>query len=470
MRESDFILLYRITAGTEIFFHAVCMAAFLRPFMGQDAGGRRSIRRKCLLVFFDYYFVFLSCSLLSFHGWLCMLLVTALLMACGRFLGIGRELLLLLGLLFLCTRHLSLMIIQSLDYFSRQLFLADADTPEKVFLGAARNHLCMETLMFLLFALMLLGLALRLGKKPFPLHARELGYLLLTPMTGILFVHLTLRLLVVADGNSIFRLYDQMPAALGIIPLLAALFYAGTLAAIAVCQKAIALQEERGRHFVEQQQLAGIQERLAQVEQLYDGLRRMKHEMRGHLANIRGLAERGCCEDMARYTAKMDKSMQALDPELSTGNPVTDVIVGDAKRAADKLGIDFTADFLYPPQESFDAYDIGIILNNLLRNALEACEKVERGRRYISLSGKKKNRFYLLEVRNSFDGDIRFHRRTGLPVSTKEAVPPSDPAALTALHGIGLSNVEREAEKYRGNVDIRTEGNEFHVTVLLQGQ
>ena len=37
-----------------------------------------------------------------------------------------------------------------------------------------------------------------------------------------------------------------------------------------------------------------------------------------------------------------------------------------------------------------------------------------------------------------------------------------------ALHGIGLSNVKREAEKYRGNVDIRAEGNEFQVTVLLQ--
>ena len=36
------------------------------------------------------------------------------------------------------------------------------------------------------------------------------------------------------------------------------------------------------------------------------------------------------------------------------------------------------------------------------------------------------------------------------------------------MHGIGLSNVKREAEKYMGDVDIRTENNEFHVTVLLQ--
>ena len=55
-------------------------------------------------------------------------------------------------------------------------------------------------------------------------------------------------------------------------------------------------------------------------------------------------------------------------------------------------------------------------------------------------------------------------------MSTKEAPPgPGSPRTpLMALHGIGLSNVKREAEKYRGSVDIRAEGNEFQVTVLLQ--
>lgn len=430
MRESDFILLYQMTAGIEVILYGACMAAFLRPFLDGDGGGRRSMRRKCLLVLLAYISVFSLGAALSLYGWLCMLFLMALLAACRRFLGIGREFLFLLGVLFLCTQRLSLMAVQSLDYFSCQLFLAGADTPEKVFLGAALNHLCVEALMLLLFALMLWGLALRLGKRPFALHARELGYLLLTPVTGILFVRITLQLIIVADGDSIFQLYQQVPMAVGIVPLLAALFYAGTLAAIALCQKNIALQEERGRHFVEQQQLAGIRERLAQVEQLYDGLRRMKHELRGHMANIRGLAERNCYGDMERYLARMDESIQALEPGLSTGNAVTDVILGDTGRASARLGIRFQADFTFPASGGFDSYDMGIILNNLLRNALEACEKVEPGRRYISLSGTRKNRFYLLEVRNSFQGDVRFHRRTGLPVSTKEAASGPDSPGL----------------------------------------
>ena len=70
------------------------------------------------------------------------------------------------------------------------------------------------------------------------------------------------------------------------------------------------------------------------MEQLYDGLRRMKHDLRGHLANIRGLAERNCYGDMERYMATMEESIQALEPGMSTGNAVSDVILGDVGRAS----------------------------------------------------------------------------------------------------------------------------------------
>ena len=469
MRETDFLRLYQIVAGLETLFYAACMTAFLQPFMDRDTEGRRNICGKMLLPFFSYLSVFLLGAVFSWHGWLCMLLVTALLMAYRRFLGVARGSLFFLSSLFLCMRHLSLMAVQSLDYCWRHLFLKAADTPERVFLGAALRHICTEAILLVLFASMLWGLALRLGRQPLTLHNAELCYLLLTPVTGILFVRTTLRLLVVADGDSIFQLYEQVPAAVGIVPLLAALFYAGTLAAIAVCQKNVALQKERSRAFAEQQQLAEIRERLKQAEQYYDNVRQMKHEMRGHLANIKGLSEKGCYGDMERYIAKMVETIQTMEPDISTGNAVTDIIVGNAQRAAARLGIDFQANFIFPSSKGYDAYDIGIILNNLLKNALEACEKVEHGRRYISLSSRKKEHFYLLEVRNSFDGTIQYHRRTGLPASTKEASPNSSSPTLSALHGIGLSNVRREAEKYRGTVDIRTEENEFLITVLLQG-
>ncbi len=36
------------------------------------------------------------------------------------------------------------------------------------------------------------------------------------------------------------------------------------------------------------------------------------------------------------------------------------------------------------------------------------------------------------------------------------------------MHGIGLANVRREAEKYMGELELRTNQFEFSATVLLQ--
>ena len=67
--------------------------------------------------------------------------------------------------------------------------------------------------------------------------------------------------------------------------------------------------------------------------------------------------------------------------------------------------------------------------------------------------------FSLIEVKNAFVGEVVF-RRDGLPVTTKKEDIP--------MHGIGLSNVRQEAEKYMGELELRTNQREFSATVLLQ--
>ena len=47
-----------------------------------------------------------------------------------------------------------------------------------------------------------------------------------------------------------------------------------------------------------------------------------------------------------------------------------------------------------------------------------------------------------------------------MPVTTKKEDIP--------MHGIGLSNVQHEAEKYMGEFELRTNQREFSATVLLQ--
>lgn len=462
MNEKTFLLSYHIITGIKVLLYGACMTGFLCPFLAKSLPEGRNLRRRRLTVFLVYAAPSLSSMFLPGRGWLYRAVMVAALMACAGFLGLERKLLLLLSILFFCTQNLSMLSLQSLDYISCQFWQADADTREKVYSSAVVNYAFIASLELALSCLLLCLLKRLLAKRELELHIRELCYLLLTPVTGILFVNIALQILLVPGEDSIFQLYSQVPAAIAVIPILAALFYAAILAAIAACQRIIGLQEEHRKHFVVSQQLAALQERMAQTAQFEDSLRRMKHEMKNHLTNLQGLAQRGCYEEMGRYIARMDQDMPASGPEIPTGNAVTDVIISDRKNAAVRSGIGFQADFRYPSPGGFDAYDIGIILSNLLQNALEACEKMkERGQRYILLSGRQKKNFFLIEVRNSFQGAVRFDRRTGLPVSTKQEA---------GSHGIGLSNVRQVAEKYQGDVDIQVTEQEFCVTVLLQGK
>lgn len=460
MSEAGFILVVDIAVRIETLLYAVCMAAFFYPFMAGKKEQRKSKIKKVLMVFLIYTVMYFVNMAASVYGWLCMIIVIILLMAASKFLDMNREFTFFLGVIFFCIRNLSALIMRSISYFLDKYLEHKAVSVENVFRNAAWNYVFVVVLQLILFSIMLYAVAGLLKKKTMKLHIKELCYLLLIPITGILFVNIIFNILLIVNENLVFQLYEQFPVFLGIVPVVAALFYAGILITIVSYQKMIGLQEEKEKYFVEQQQVHAIQERMEEVEQFYHGIRQMKHEMKNHLTNIKGLVRNGSYGDIEQYIDHMDESMNVFEITIKTGNTVTDVIVNDKQKAAEKQGIQFQSEFSYPKSDGYNAYDMGVIINNLLQNALEACEKMAEGKRYIYLSGRQKKKFYLINVKNSFEGEVTFDTKTNLPLSTK--------GKDIALHGIGLSNVKREADKYMGDVDIRARKNEFSVAVLLQ--
>ena len=460
MSEAGFILVVDIAVRVEILLYAVCMAAFFYPFMAGKKEQRKSRIKKVLMVFLIYTVMYFVNMAASVYGWLCMIIVIILLMAASKFLDMNREFTFFLGVIFFCIRNLSALIMRSISYFLDKYLEHKAVSVENVFRNAAWNYVFVVVLQLILFSIMLYAVVRLLKKKTMKLHIKELCYLLLIPITGILFVNIIFNILLIVNENLVFQLYEQFPVFLGIVPVVAALFYAGILITIVSYQKMIGLQEEKEKYFVEQQQVHAIQERMEEVEQFYHGIRQMKHEMKNHMTNIKGLVRNGSYGDIEQYIDHMDESMNVFEITIKTGNTVTDVIVNDKQKAAEKQGIQFQSEFSYPKSDGYNAYDIGVIINNLLQNALEACEKMAEGKRYIYLSGRQKKKFYMINVKNSFEGEVTFDTKTNLPLSTK--------GKDTSLHGIGLSNVKREVDKYMGDVDIRARKNEFSVAVLLQ--
>ena len=279
---------------------------------------------------------------------------------------------------------------------------------------------------------------------------------------GSMIVGVVNGLMAVKIDTEFFLLFDEKPDLLWKIPMIAVLIFAGEAALIYFWQRYRILLSERQKAFVEEQQVKAMKKRLEEAENFYGSIRKVRHEMKNHMANIQGLAEAGQYGEIEDYVRRMDETMQELEYKYVTGNPVTDVIINDKCRRAEKAGIRFDADFRYGGE--IPVFDLGIILNNLLDNAIEACEKLEQGEGFIRLMLKRKKQFLLLEVENSFDGAVPIRKGSLFPATTKQNVLPD----IVTEHGIGLENVRDVAGRYFGGVNIKVKQDVFHVTVMLQ--
>ncbi len=453
MSETGFRIFNRVFSAAAELLYAGLLAAFFRSFLPRER------RRPGTLLAFSIYLLFeLACSRAALPQGSFALVLTALLLAASRWMGLSRSLTFLLTLFYFNARISSGLMVQSLYFIMERSIPFRLEPPEAVFLRAASLVILFLVSHAAILAVMLCALQRQMRKQSMALQRRELCYLSLVPTAGILFGQVISRLLIEFKDGVLLQLYERHPAFLAVIPVLALLFYAGAWLTVAFQQGMAALREEQATYFVERQQTQAIRARIHEAEQFYTRIRQLKHEMRGHMTNIKGLVQSGEYASLEDYIAKMDESMSGFELTLQTGNPVTDVIVNDIRRRSLDLGIRFQVDFHYRPP-GFDAFDVGIILQNLLQNAVEACEKVSEGERFIVLTGKRKGRFFLIEVKNSFTGEVVFGQ-DGLPVTTKQEDAP--------MHGIGLANVRREAERYMGELELKVVQQEFSAAVLLQ--
>ncbi len=455
MSETGFGIFYAVFQVGERLLYALCLAFFLQPATAKGKDRRRKTAMVCLLYLSAGFF----CDWIPVPQGAFGFLLTILLTATAKMLGLERAMAFWLAVLFWNVRTASGLIMESLYFMIEQRMSLSVKMPETMYLHAFINITSFLLCHVLCMAIMLYALWLRLQKERMIFFWRELCYLGLLPIAGILFGQMIARLLTEVRDGVFFQLYERHPAFLAVVPLLALLFYGGAYLTIAFWQDMTALREEQAACFVEQQQTQAILARIQETEQFYRRVRSLEHEMRGHLTNLKGLVKSGAYVELEEYISRVDESIGDFAQTFQTGNSITDVIINDKRRQCLDRGIRFWVDFHYPSKGVYDAFDVGIILQNLLQNALEACEKMPEGERFITLIGKQRGRFFLLEVKNSFTGEVALGE-DGLPVTDKKED--------RFMHGIGLANVRREVEKYMGELELKADSQEFAATVFLQ--
>lgn len=252
----------------------------------------------------------------------------------------------------------------------------------------------------------------------------------------------------------------------GIYDVLAFLYYVTAVTAIVVVivlyQGIRAKQEEKLQNELLAAQIDRIRQHMEQVEDLYQSIRSIRHDMTNHILTLERLYEGNKAEEARAYSAELKTALGRMAGGIKSGNPVTDVILQEAKNEAEKRKILFHSEFYYPTGANVNAFDVSVILNNALQNAVENAG--ESGTPYISVFSYRRNNAYMIEISNSFMGDLQWDTETGLPVTSKEK---PDGHGYSQTHGYGLANIRRVAEKYAGDIDIVQKDGEFCLTVML---
>ena len=319
-----------------------------------------------------------------------------------------------------------------------------------------------------LYALLMKGylsaISRKFIRKDYSFRTREYAFLIL-PNVSTLCISLTLKMMIFSVGNGTSAtMFDRLPATLFWVSLICLLLSGGNIASVILFQKLVRLGGEERKRAMLENQMVQMQRQIEELQDIYADMRGLRHDMKNHLQSIAAVVSKisgGAKEELDGYIGSMEATVRRLDFTYRTGNPITDVIIHQKKQEAERQKISFEADFLYPDKQQPDVYDMGIVLNNALENAIEAAGKCE-GKKSICLRSYNKGNLFFIEVENDFSGEIVFHRETGLPLSSKED---------GRLHGLGMENIQRCAKKYKGNIDVTIcdsgEGKKFVLTVMM---
>jgi len=186
-------------------------------------------------------------------------------------------------------------------------------------------------------------------------------------------------------------------------------------------------------------------------------LRRFRHDMAAHTQVLQAYCEGTENVDLKCYVDNMIKEAVRYERKVYTGCHGVDAILDGIEHEAREKEIRLAVEGVLPKQIRVKEYDLCIVLSNLLKNAIEACEQVgDTEKRYIKLQVGSYEEAWCLVVENSVSSEVRIENNR--LYTTK---------ADKRNHGIGSENVARVVGKYGGTVTYRCEKKCFTAEVCF---
>ena len=213
-------------------------------------------------------------------------------------------------------------------------------------------------------------------------------------------------------------------------------------------------QEERKLYFLESTNTA-LQQHMMLQDHMVEKLRKFRHDMKNHLATVRGLLGQQQYEEASAYVSELNADIGHMQfgIEQSCGNSVIDAVVNFKAALCEKMQIPFHAGLEPLPEIPYPITNLSALLSNLLDNAIEAAKntnhpfvdvKIFMYKGYMTFTAR--NPYYTL-------------------VSDNGKLQTTKPNK--AYHGYGTQIITEIAERYGGNFSYTALDGIFTATIIL---
>ena len=195
-----------------------------------------------------------------------------------------------------------------------------------------------------------------------------------------------------------------------------------------------------------------------------DNVKTLGHDLKNHISVLIGLYNQGEYNKMKEYLDGLNAHM-SQDEETDndypvvydTGNFEFDAIINKKLEHCKKLGIETDIKIIIPENINIEPIDMAALAGNLFDNSIRAVKELDEAERRITVEAKYNKDIFYIKFSNRFEGRL-IEGDKGELLTTRQD---------DKNHGIGLLSVKRIAEKYDGDVRIKSENNCFEIIVML---
>ncbi len=192
-----------------------------------------------------------------------------------------------------------------------------------------------------------------------------------------------------------------------------------------------------------------MDQHVEEVEVMYKTMRSIRHDYVNQIQVLKVLNYESKSEELQSYLDQMDHELNQVETIVRTGNATVDAIINSKLSLAKDRQIDLNVRALVPDKVPISNLDLGIVLNNLLANAIEASEKAPD--RFI--------RFYMAPIKNNL--------YISCTNATIGKVSSFQTTKVGSEHGFGIARINQVVTRNHGWVLRQAEQGVFNTEIYI---